>query len=319
VSVSDRSNVPTKMVGLSGDSLRMTPQHFLFIVNPHSGKRGGLAVLEAVRPVFDTADAELMVQVTERPGHARELAREFVAAEFDGVCVVGGDGTVHEVIGGLMERGEPGAVPLGVIPGGTGNDVSRHLGCKSSFEFAERIVAGQSQPFDVARVEANGLVDYATTLVGWVGVADVNARAERLRALGPCRYALATVRQILFPRRCQATLVLDGERIDDEFMLVVACNTAYSGGGMRLAPSALTDDGKLDVIVIRQASRWQLLRTFARVYHGTHIELPWVECYQVSSLSIVADDCRPLDIDGEVKGSTPVEITVLPGAVRVFC
>ena len=218
----------------------------------------------------------------------------------------------------MIERGESASLPLGVIPAGTGNDVARQLGVSGPLEAARRIVAGRTRPFDAAKVEAGGKIDYCAALVGWVGVADINCAAERLRMLGPPRYAIAALGHILFAKPRRARLVLDNRIVDDDFLLVVACNTAFSGSGMRPAPCAKVDDGKLDVVIVRRASRWQMLRLFTRVFDGSHVGMPCVEYHQVRSLSILSDERRPLDLDGEIKGTTPVSIQTISGAVQMF-
>ncbi len=296
----------------------MTNKRMLLIVNPRSGKRRGLAILEQVKPVFAAAQVELDVRVTKQSGHARQIARKFDLAAYDGLCLIGGDGTVHEAVSGLIERDEPTSIPLGIIPCGTGNDVAQQFGVNSPLDSARRIVAGRTSPFDVARVETRGQIDYCVTLVGWAGVADINCKAERLRVLGPSRYAVAALWQILFPKRRSAKLVLDDQSFEDDFMLVVACNTIFSGSAMRLAPRAKVDDGKIDVVILRSASRWQMFRLFTKVFDGSHVDMPCVEYYQVRALSILCDDREPLDIDGEIKGTTPVSIHVIPAAVRFF-
>jgi diacylglycerol kinase (ATP) len=101
-------------------------------------------------------------------------------------------------------------------------------------------------------------------------------------------------------------------------LLVVACNTIFSGSSMRLAPRAKIDDGKIDVVILRNASRRQLLRMFTKVFDGSHVDMPCVEYYQVRSLSILSDDRDPLDLDGEIKGTVPVSLEVIPGGVRFF-
>jgi YegS/Rv2252/BmrU family lipid kinase len=296
----------------------MTQRRFLLIVNPRSGRRCSPAVLEQVQPIFAAAHTRLDVRWTERLGHARQLARDCDLAAYNGVCLIGGDGTIHEVVSGLIERGESASVPLGIIPAGTGNDVARQFHVKSPLDAARRILVGRTTPFDVARVESAGQTDYCTTIVGWAGVADVNRAAERMRMLGPSRYAIAAISQILFAKRRRGRLVLDDRILDDNFLLIAACNTVFSGSGMRLAPRAKADDGKIDVVIIRSASRCQMVRLFAKVFDGSHLDMPCVEYCQVRSLDIVSDDCQPLDLDGEIKGTVPVSIRVLPGAVRIF-
>jgi sphingosine kinase len=237
---------------------------------------------------------------------------------YDGVCAVGGDGTIHEVVNGLMERNHPALIPLGLIPAGTGNDVAKHLGVSSPIQAARRIVARRTIPFDVIKVEAGGRTDYCVTIVGWAGVAEINGTAERLRMLGSPRYAVAAFFRILLAKRHRARLVLDDRTVDDDFLLVAVCNTVFSGSGMRLAPRARIDDGKLDVVILRRASRWQMLRLFAKVFDGSHVDMPGVEYHQVRSMSILSDDRMPLDVDGEIKGAAPASVEVMPGAIRVF-
>lgn len=296
----------------------MTSRRMLLIVNPHSGKRRGKNLAEQVRPLLSAESVQLDVRSTECAGHARTIAREFDATEYDCLGLAGGDGTIQEAVSGLLSRSDGVALPLALIPGGTGNDVARQLGISSLADAAERIVRGQTQAFDVGRISIRDQTDYSLTLVGWAGVADINCRAERLRRLGRSRYSLAALWQILFPRQRPATLLLDEQRSEDEFLLVVACNTQFGGAGMRLAPRAKVDDGRMDVVIVRRASRWQMFRLFCRVFDGSHVDMPCVEYHQVQSLSILADDGQPLDIDGEIRGTTPLSILVLPSAVQFY-
>jgi YegS/Rv2252/BmrU family lipid kinase len=295
----------------------VTTTRTIVVVNPCGGMRRGLAILDQVEPVFSEAGFELDVRVTEYAGHAREIARTFALDRYGSLCVIGGDGTVHEVAGGLIERGESASIPLGLIPAGTGNDVAKQFGLKSPLDAARRIVAGRTSPFDVVKVERAGQTDYCLTIVGWAGVADINCTAERLRMLGTPRYAVAALWRILFPKRRKAKLILDNQDFEGDFLLVVACNTVFSGSGMRLAPRAEVDDGKIDVVIVRSASRRQMLRLFMKVFDGSHVNMRCVEYHQVRSLSILADDRAPLDLDGEIKGAAPVSVTVLPGAIRL--
>lgn len=296
----------------------MAVQQFVIIVNPHSGKRRGPAVLEQVRPVFAAAGAELQVHVTESPGHASELAAALDLEGRDGICVIGGDGTLHEAVGGLMRREQPARIPLGVIPGGTGNSVAEHLGYLTAPEAARRILAGRVQPFDVARVRMGGRLAYCVNIVGWGFAVDINRTAEWLRVLGPPRYAIAALGQILRPRRRRARVTLDGQALEGDFLLVAGCNTRFTGKGMNLAPGAEAGDGLIDVVLVRRASRLQILLMLGRVFSGTHLALPCVEVRRVCSFAIESRSPHPLNLDGELTGSTPVEVAVLPSALRIF-
>ena len=106
--------------------------------------------------------------------------------------------------------------------------------------------------------------------------------------------------------------------IDDEFLFVIACNTKFTGRGMKLAPRAEIGDGKIDVVLVRRASRLQMLKLFSRMYDGSHVSMDCVEYHQVRSLAIESEDCELLDLDGEMKGRAPFHAELLPAALRVF-
>lgn len=294
-------------------------RRYLIVANPHSGSRRNEVAVDTIRSSFQAQGMEIHVRTTEYANHARQIAKDTCLEGYSGLCFVGGDGTFHELVSGLLERSDNRQIPIGILPGGTGNDVARHLGIRDLQDGIQRVLAGQTRPFDVAKVETGGETHYCTTLVGWNAVAEVNRQAERFRRMGTPRYALAAMLQVIGASPRGATLVLDAEKIEDEFLLVAACNTPFVGGGMRLAPRAATDDGKLDVIIVRRATRWQLLRLFVNVFSGKHVEMKGVEYYQTRRLSIVANDPRPLDIDGEVKGTAPVAIEVLSDQLQIFC
>ena len=175
----------------------MATKRFVVVVNPAAGTKRGLTMLEEVKPVFAAAGAELDVRATEYSGHAGEIARTIDLDGCDGFCLIGGDGTIHEVVGGLMQRTDPGGIPLGVIPGGTGNSVLQHLDCTDPADAARRIVAGNVQPLDVVRVTMGDDVAYCVNIVGWGAVVDINRTAEGLRALGTRRYTLAALWHIV--------------------------------------------------------------------------------------------------------------------------
>jgi len=296
----------------------MPAHRVVVVVNPRGGTRRGLAVLEEVKPVFAAARTELDVRVTTHAGHAAELARDMDLDGCDGFCVIGGDGTIHEAIGGLMERDPSDTVPLGIIPGGTGNSVCEHLQYSDPVEAARRIIAGNTEPLDVIRVTMGRSVAYCVNIIGWGAVVDINRTAERLRWIGPPRYAISAITHVLRARRRRTRVVLDGQVLEGEFLLVVACNTKFTGKGMKLAPKAEIDDGKVDVVVVRRATRWQMLKLFNNVFDGSHLSLPFVEYHQVRSFSIEPAKADSLNLDGELKGVTPVSAKMMPGAIQVF-
>jgi len=306
------------MIYLAKEVAVVTAKRFVVMVNPHGGARRGLAVLESVKPVFDAAGAAMDVHVSTHAGHIQEIAKTIPLQDYDGVCVVGGDGTIHEAINGMMQQKRPKQTPLGVIPGGTGNSVVEHLDSVEPVEAARRIIAGSDQPLDVVRVTMENEVVYSVNIVGWGAVVDINLMAERLRALGPLRYTVAAMYHILRSKRRRAKLVFDGKISEDEYMFVIGCNTKFTGKGMQIAPHADISDGKLDVVVVHPTSRWQMFRLMTKIYDGSHHSLPCVEYHQVRSLSIETESRECLNVDGELKGATPMSADVIQGALRIF-
>ncbi len=296
----------------------MPRRRYIVIVNPHAGARRGLAILKSVEPVFSAANAELDIRTTTHAGHAWELAWRLPLENYDGVSVLGGDGSVHEVVNGLMRREQGAAIPLGLIPGGTGNTVAEHLGCLDPVLAARRIVAGQPRPLDVARVLCGETTTFCVNIVGWGAAADISRTAERLRPLGASRYALSALWHVARARHRRARVAMDGRVIEDDYSLIAGCNTRFTGKGMKLAPDAAVDDGLIDLVLVRRAGRRQLAVLFRKVFDGSHVSLPCVEIHRVRSFSIESATPEPLGMDGELTGSTPVRVEMIPSALQVF-
>ena len=183
-------------------------------------------MLKRVQPIFDAAGLDLDVRATRCPGHAREIARG-LDDDLQGVCVLGGDGTLHEVVNGLMSRPEPRALPLGLVPAGSGNSLAFDLGLVDPEAAAEAIVAGATGAMDVLRVTSAGASLYAFNIVGWGGATDAGRIAERMRWLGPRRYGLANALVVARRRLRSARVVLEGdtesENWSGRFLFILGC------------------------------------------------------------------------------------------------
>lgn len=288
------------------------------VVNPRGGKCLGVPVLHRVSPLFAKAGIDLNVHMTDRPGHARDIARNLDQNAVQGICVVGGDGTFHEVVDGLMHRNEPISIPVGIIPAGTGNSLVQHLNCKDPAQAAMQIVAGRTMPLDVVRVAMGDQTAYCANIVGWGAVSDINIRAEKLRMLGTSRYALAALIEILRAKRRRAKIFLDGQVLEGSFLFFMACNGKFTGADMKLTPGAEIGDGMIDIALIRDASRWQMLKLFTKVFDGSHVSLDFIEFYQVRSFEIQTETPDRMNLDGEMRGTSPVAGEVMPAALSIF-
>ena len=296
----------------------MSSEKFILLVNPQGGTKRGPEILNEVRPIFEENGAELNVIETEFAGHATELARERDLDGVAGLCHIGGDGTFHEIINGLLTRRDGMQVPLGYIPGGTGNSFMYDMDCLDPAEAAERIINGHTMPIDAAEVQMPDEKVYCMNIVGWGMVTDINKSAEKVRWLGEQRYNVTTLLQVMKLKQRSAKLVIDGEESQDDFLFTIACNTKHTGRGMKMAPKSELNDGLIDLVLVRDAGRLKLLQMFPKVFDGSHIDDPIVEYHQVRSFSVTPAENEILNLDGELKGSTPFSVTVIPSAFTVF-
>ena len=291
---------------------------FYLIVNPAGGAKKGLKILEKVRPIFDKSGVHVDVLQTEYAGHARELANTLDLSGYNGLCAIGGDGTLFEIINGMLKRKDNQNFPLGLITGGTGNAFMHDLNCLDPVEASERIIKGNLRSVDIARVETPNNLYFSFNIIGWGLVADAGYLAEYFRLLGGLRYDVASILEVLKGKRRISRLILDEEVVDDDFVFVIACNTIHTGKAMRIAPNAKFDDGKIDLIIVRNASKTELLKLFPKLFTGEHVKSKLVEYRQVQKFSIIPDENSSLIIDGELIGITPVHVTMEPKRINVL-
>ena len=285
-----------------------------------SGRKRGRRLADEVvaRLAADNVQTELFV--TEFAGHATEVIREFDLEGYEGIGVLGGDGTVQEAVNGLMQRGHPEDCPLAMLPGGTGNSIHHQLGIQDLPESIDRIIERKTQAIDLLRVRTDNEEVFCINLVGWASVANIAARAENLRWLGRLRYSASALIEITLARRISGSLKLIDQELNDRFFLIIGCNTVQVGSGMRMAPQALTDDGLVDVVVVRNATRFQMLKLFQKVHSGKHVQLPFVESFQVPKFQLSFEQPYTVNLDGNVTPgqSRNFDVAVVPQAIQVF-
>ena len=292
---------------------------FTLLVNPHGGKKLGLQLLSKIRPALESRGLTLNVIETTHAGHAKEIAHTLDVDGIEGLLAIGGDGTLHEIINGMMTRTDGRSLPIGMIAGGSGNAFLLDLDLLDPHKAVNAICKGQTRPIDVARVTANKRVIYACNIIGWGLVTDIGRWSENLRWLGPVRYTITSLYGCLTAKKRPATLTLDNTEVIDEFIFAIGCVTRYTGKGMLVAPTAKLDDGLIDIVLVRRdASRRDLLNILAGIYSGKHLAHPLVEHHTVSRFSIKPTHNEGLNIDGEMNALTPVHVEMIPKAISAF-
>jgi YegS/Rv2252/BmrU family lipid kinase len=256
---------------------------------------------------------------TTGPGTATALARAAVEAGADLVVAVGGDGTLSEVVNGVTGDAGPRAT-VGALLTGRGRDAARNLGlARDVGRAARRLVEGADARIDLVRVEwPGGARRYA---VGSAG-AGFDARVAHRTAAGGGRGTLPYLRAVVAALSAHvpvdAEIEIDGAGAwSGRLSVAVAANGAYFGGGMKIAPAADVTDGRLDLVVLGDLGRLELLAWLPTVYRGAHLANPKVTVARARRVALRAAAPLPVHVDGEVAPPTPVGFAACPGALRL--
>jgi diacylglycerol kinase (ATP) len=301
-------------------------QRSLLIVNPVAagGKTG--KVWPDVENVLRSLGLTFDYRFTEEPNHATALAREGVDQGYETVVAVGGDGTINEVVNGLMPPGgdKAGAV-LGIVITGRGSDLARTIGIPSDYrEACARLGGDRTMTVDLGLVtfhqEGEEKQRYFVNVGGGGFDGEVAHRANRAPNFmgGTIPYLTSLVSTLFSYRNKAVELTLDDqEPIRKVINSVVVANCQFFGGGMRVAPDADPNDGLFDVIVIGDIDKIEYLMTVPKVYDGTHITHPQVDTHRARRVEIRSELPVLLQVEGEVCGQSPLTFEIVPSALQI--
>lgn len=296
----------------------MRVRKMLLVVNPTGGIRNGLTILENVKPIFEAGGIELEIVETKYAGHAKDIARAMEIENFEALCLVGGDGTMHEAINGMYARQDNKRIPIGLIPAGTGNSLMHDFDCLDPTIATKWIVKGYTKKIDLAEISMEHKIVYAFNIIGWGMITDINLRAEGVRWMGENRYTYSALMEIMSHKLRHAKLSFNNKIYDEKFTFILGSMTKFTGSAMKMAPKAILDDGLIDILIVRDATRKQMLNLFPKIFTGDHIHSDILEYRQVDSYSIIPDEHDPLNLDGETIGSTPIKVKVLQQTLELY-
>jgi diacylglycerol kinase (ATP) len=287
-------------------------EQIVLLTNPTSGKGKGGRVSRVVAPRLRDAGFTVRELAGRDADEALDLARGCVQDGVETLVVVGGDGMVHLAVQALAGS----STRLGLVPAGTGNDVARYLDVprKDTHAATDVLIGGKERTIDLARVGAR----YYVTVLAAGFDAKVNERANQMTwPKGQMRYNLATIAELRTFEPIPYVLDLDGEEIRFDAMMVAVGNGPSFGGGLRITEGALLDDGLLDVVAILPMSKTQLVRTYPKLFKGTHVHHAQYRHYPARTVTIAAPGVVAY-ADGERIGALPLTVEVVPQALRVL-
>jgi YegS/Rv2252/BmrU family lipid kinase len=292
------------------------------IVNPASGRPDDGAGWRALEQSLRAAGVALDVERTDHSGHGEALVRTALRDGRRRIIAVGGDGSVNDVVQGIMTAGlaDTREVTLAVAPSGTGNDWARTLGIgRDPRGIARVIAAGRTTMHDVGAIDFPGTSEPRRWFINVAGGgydAYVTERVPRPipSALSYLRIALSGLATYRSP---QFRITADGETIEGRLLLAFVANAQYCGNRMHVAPTARIDDGLLDVVAVRELTLLQLLPKLAKLYGGRILGDPAVRHLTAARVRFETDPPVVVQADGQILGRTPAEFAVHQQVLRV--
>ncbi len=297
----------------------------IVILNPWADRGRGAEQAAIIQQIAQPYGGVDLVQ-TERPGHAVELARQAADNGYDLVVAAGGDGTISDVVNGLV-RGNRAVAKLGIIPIGSGNDLAWSLGISTVVETAvQQLFTGTPRTIDLARIEDDQerfrIVDNNIG-IGFDAVVVIETEAIT-RIHGFLMYLLATLRTIMsYNLLPKTTLHFDDEKVEQQITFIAFGVGPRGGGGFLLTPGAKHGDDLIDTCTVNPVGRLTMLSLLLSVVRGTHIKSKHVTMRQNKQIRVRSDRALPIHTDGEMfaypqDDVRAITVTSLPSAIEVI-
>ena len=299
------------------------------IVNPNAGKRKGEKDWLEIAAQITAAGIDFINIFTEHKNHAVVLTRKYIENGFRNIIVVGGDGTLNEVVNGIFTQShvEPKDITLGMIPVGTGNDWCRMFNVSNDYKQAAQAIAnGKVFVQDVGCIRYISSADkekirYFVNMAGMGFDALVAKKTNQQKEAGtgnPLSYVVNIFSSLFYYTFTKVTILLDNEKVDSDIFSMSVGICQYNGGGMKQAPNAKPDDGLFDLTLIKPIGKFKIIRNIIKLFDGSFTRLPEVSTFRSTKIIIHSDPPMFMEADGESLGHTPFVFTMLPQSLRVI-
>jgi YegS/Rv2252/BmrU family lipid kinase len=277
----------------------------LVIVNPAAGSRKSLRLLPDIKQWLSQSPHEVLFTIPESPDEMRSEMMKAPDRGIDAFLPVGGDGTVHQALPAIAEA----KIPLGFLPCGRGNDFARNIGLPSKLQKSCSLPSNPSfHQVDLPRI--NHIPFVAVAYVGFD--AEVNKLANDGRGYfgGTLGYIVCVLKTLKNFRPFEVEITIDDLTWRERVMMVTVANAPFYGGGMKIAPDANMNDGVLDICIVKEISKLELLWEFPKVFKGTHIYHPRIMMKSGRRIRLTSDEPRNIYADGEYVGHLPADCTI---------
>ena len=287
----------------------------VFIINPVAGKGIPLKYVPQIKKVFQHRHEEFHIEMTDRPGHATDIARRYASSGVYRIYSVGGDGTVNEILNGMAGSD----CSLAVIPGGSGNDFIKSL-CRDikHEDMLLRTIDGKEYPIDLAKVNDRFFVNISSLGFDAEVAYNTNRHKKFFGLRGIVAYMTGVAETLFKYGNNPIKVVVDGDKhIEMDSLLLAVANGRYYGGGMMPAPDAKIDDGKLDLCLIEGKNRLEIMKFFPKFIKGKHADIGGVHFIKGSRIEVECLKKMHLNIDGEIEMVNRAVFEIIPGGIKV--
>ena len=297
------------------------------VVNPNAGNGKGKKDWDRISALLSKDNIPISMKFTERKCQAIEFAREAVETGFRKIISVGGDGTLNEVVNGILLQNKVPSreIVIGMIPVGTGNDWGRMFGIPLVYEGAVDVIRenkimlhgiGVVTYYSGAEQHKRYFINIAGLGFEALVVKKTNRQKDKGRS-NQAIYFYNLLSSLISYKITNAEIIIDDRKVNNRIFSINVGNGRFCGGGMRQTPDALPDDGLLDVTVIRDMGRIEIIKSLKILYDGTILSHPKVDGYRCKNLKVTSEHILYAEADGELLGHTPAEFSLIPGGISV--
>jgi diacylglycerol kinase (ATP) len=298
------------------------------IVNPNAGKRKGEKDWLEIAAKLTAAGIQFVSVFTEHRGHAVLLTRKYLENGYSNIIVVGGDGTLNEVVNGIFTQAHvpTGKVTLAMIPVGTGNDWCRMFNIPGDYKQAIKLITKRkiftqdTGTIKYISSEGEEKTRYFINMAGMGFDALVAKKTNKQKDLGksnPMSYVVNILSSLFVYTSTKVTILLDGEKVISDIFSMSVGICQYNGGGMKQAPDALPDDGLFDLTLIKPIGKFKIVRNIIKLFDGSFTNLPEVSTFRSSKIIIHSEPSMFMEADGESLGHTPFVFNILGQSLNV--
>ncbi len=286
----------------------------IFIVNSISGKGKALKSIDTIINVCEELNIDYEIRKTEYPGHAKDIAQEYTVSDDVTLYSIGGDGTLLEVVNGMDNR-----IALGAIPGGSGEDFLRYfnLKCPNLKEYIKKTINAEPINIDIGQTDKMKYLN--TTSFGIDATINENASTmirKTILTKGPA-YVLSILKNVIVIKATKTKLIVDGEKLDNDYLVVCCMNGRYYGNGVCSAPKSDIQDGYFDLVLLPKVKGLKIYKILINYLTGNGSKSPEIKILHAKNVIVDTDKLINIQSDGENYKSNHLEIKMLESYLKL--